>query len=299
MNNESYVTDVNQNHFKLINLHSLMSISRGNPEVTIGIIDGPADLNHPAFRDSLIRTVKDRQTSTCKSIHSAACLHCTFLLGILCAKRGTPAPAISPDCKIILRPIFIGDKISSTPDELSDAIIETIDAGARVINLSIGASSPNLTAYKKLNEVYDLAIKRGVILVVAAGNQGRIGYIPLLDNEWIIPVAACDNAGRFMPISNSGQSVGNRGVMAPGMNIMSTAPGEIYVRMSGTSISSAFVTGAIALLWSIFPTAKAVDIHNSIILTAEVYGQRTIIPGRLNAESAWKYLRTRYSYQKD
>jgi subtilisin family serine protease len=296
MDKENHAIQSNENHLKLINLHPLMNISRGNPEVTVGIIDGPADLNHPAFRDSRIRTVKNRQSSICKSINNITCLHCTFLLGILCSKPGTPAPAICPDCKIVLCPIFISEKAGSTPDELSDAIIDTIYAGAKIINLSLGAASAsNLTGYNKLKEAYDFAIKRGVILVVATGNQGRIGSIPLLDDEWTIPVAACDDAGRFMPISNTGLSIGNRGVTAPGMNIVSTVPGGTYRRMSGTSISTAFVTAAIALLWSIFPKAKAIDIRNSIIHTVELEGQRTIIPGRLNVESARKYLRTTYS----
>jgi hypothetical protein len=51
MDKENHAIQSNENYLKLINLHPLMNISRGNPEVTEGIIDGPADLNHPAFRD--------------------------------------------------------------------------------------------------------------------------------------------------------------------------------------------------------------------------------------------------------
>ena len=41
--------------------------------------------------------------------------------------------------------------------------------------------------------------------------------------------------------------------MAPGVNIKSVYPGGQYTHMSGTSFAAPFVTGGIALLWSIFP----------------------------------------------
>ena len=132
-------------------LLSLMNISNGHPDISIGLIDGPVDFSHPAFQGSRIRTVKDSQLTACKNASGIACAHGTFIAGILCAKRGLSAPAICPDCEIILNPIFREEDTkvikqyniifpSATPEELSDAIIETIDAGAQVINLSLGLS---------------------------------------------------------------------------------------------------------------------------------------------------------------
>src|SRR5687768_15508196 len=87
-------------------LLSLMNISIGHPDITIGVIDGPVDFSHPAFQGSRIRTVKDSQLVACKNASDIACIHGTFVAGILCAKRGLSAPAICPDCEIILNPIF-------------------------------------------------------------------------------------------------------------------------------------------------------------------------------------------------
>jgi hypothetical protein len=56
----------------------------------------------------------------------------------------------------------------STPEELSKAIIETVDAGARIINLSLGLSASALMVYNELQETYDYAPKHDVILVAAA-----------------------------------------------------------------------------------------------------------------------------------
>jgi hypothetical protein len=71
-------------------------------------------------------------------------------------------------------------------------------------------------------------------IVVAAGNQGNIGNISLINHEWPIPVAACDANGKLDPMSNFGPSIGKRGLMAPGVNIRSAYPGGQYTHMSGT-----------------------------------------------------------------
>jgi subtilisin family serine protease len=274
-----------------------MNISRGHPDITIGLIDGPVDFNHPAFQGSNINTVKDSQLSACKNASSIACTHATFIAGILCAKRGLSAPAICPDCEIILHPIFREDTSNNdmilpsvTPEELSNAIIETVDGGAKIINLSLGLSTSSLTVYAGLHQAYDYALHRGVIMVVAAGNQGNIGNISLINHQWVIPVAACDENGRLDPMSNFGPSIGNRGLMAPGLNIGSTYPGGQYTHMSGTSFAAPFVTGTIALLWSIFPQATTTQIIHSILMSAS-YNRRIIIPPILNAEEALKLLK--------
>jgi hypothetical protein len=70
-------------------------------------------------------------------------MHGTFVAGILCARRDSIAPAICPGCTLIVRPIFsedkngIGKMPSATPEEVAVAVIDTVLAGARVINLEL------------------------------------------------------------------------------------------------------------------------------------------------------------------
>lgn len=275
-----------------------MDISSGIPEVVIGVIDGPVDFGHPALEGSRIRIVKDSQLAACKKANSIACMHGTFVAGIFCAIRGLSAPAICPRCEVILYPIFSEEQLNtneaegtvptSTPEELSKAIVQTINAGAKIVNMSVGLSSSSLTTYKRLDEAYDYALQKGVILVAAAGNQGNIGYITMLDHNWLIPVTACDSEGRIDPMSNFGRSISKRGLMAPGVNITSTAPNGQYTQMSGTSAAAPFVTGTIALLWSIFPRAAAHKIIRSLISNTSHH--RTIIPPLLNAHEAYQLL---------
>jgi subtilisin family serine protease len=298
----------------LTKIQNLMNVSKGDPSIKIALIDGPVYINHPAFENSIIKDVKESQLVGCSYANSIACIHGTFIAGILCAKRGVSAPAICPECTLLLRPIF-SDKLqaknnsnyidvkkenqgnhiyfpSSSPEELAEAIVEVVDKGAKIINLSLGLSTSSLTLYPKLQESYDYARKNGVIIVASAGNQGNIGGISLIDNDWIIPVVSCNEYGTMDSMSNIGYSVRIRGIMAPGINVLSTYSGNGgYMQMSGTSFSAPFVTGALALLWSIFPKATAGQIVYSIKKGNYSNSNRTIIPSLFNAKSAYNTLR--------
>jgi len=280
-----------------IKLGSLMRATSGRPEVVVGVIDGLVDLDHPAFQGVHIRGARHDRAIACNIANSIACSHGTFIAGILCARRGLRAPAICPRCELVSRPIFHPGRRNaagiptSNPEELAAAIRQTIDAGARVINLSVGLSRASLAVYRELEEVCHYAVERGVLLVVASGNQGRIGYNPLLAHPWVIPVTACDERGALGPESNVAPSVGQRGLMAPGRRVTSTAPGGHYVQLSGTSVAVPFVTGTIALLWSEFPQATAAEIRHAVLGGATAR-RGTITPPLLNAEAAWKTLRS-------
>ena len=75
---------------------------------------------------------------------------------------------------------------------LAAAIIECIDAGARVINLSLALAQPSTNGEQSLEEALNQAVKRGVIVVAAAGNQGTLGSSAITRHPWVIPVVACD-----------------------------------------------------------------------------------------------------------
>jgi subtilisin family serine protease len=64
---------------------------------------------------------------------------------------------------------------SATPQELASAIVETIDAGVRILNLSAALAQPSFKGEGELQSALDYAAQRAVIVVAAAGNQG-IGW---------------------------------------------------------------------------------------------------------------------------
>lgn len=81
-----------------VRLTPLMNYTSGRPEVTIGLIDGPVVMNHPGLVNQHVREVPGNGSSACTHANSAACLHGTFVAGILFAKRGSVAPAVCPNC---------------------------------------------------------------------------------------------------------------------------------------------------------------------------------------------------------
>lgn len=281
----------------LIKIQRLMDVSKGAQDILIGIIDGPVDLGHPSFSKSKIRTTKESEYVGCKRADSTSCMHGTFVTGMLASERGSALPAICPNCEIVLRPVFrdsygrgTNSKYhipSTTPQELADAIVEIVDSGANIINLSLGLSSSSIVKFSRLNEAYEYAFKKDVIIVAASGNQGTVGFFPVIDHPWIIPVVSCDLDGRLDPISNTGPSIARRGVMAPGVNITSTIPGGGYRQLSGTSFAAPFVTGTIVLLLSVFRQATSAQLVRAI---RQETRRRTILPPLLDAQRSKEFL---------
>jgi subtilisin family serine protease len=213
-------------------------------------------------------------------------------MGILAAKRCSAAPALCPGCTFIVRPIFSENTSGndpmpiSTPSDLGTAIIDSVAAGANVINLSAALTQPSSHGEQQLDQALDNAAQHGVLVVAAAGNQGMVGTSVITRHPWVIPVIGCDLQGRPTRESNLGGSIGRRGLAAPGENISSIGSDGKLSAFWGTSAATPFVTGAIALLWSEFPKATAAQIKLAVT-RADGRGRRTITPPLLNASSAY------------
>ena len=178
---------------------------------------------------------------------------------------------------------------SATPRELAAAILECIDAGARVINLSLALAQPSTNGERSLEEALNHALKRGVIVVAAAGNQGTIGSSVITRHPWVTSVVACDMRGRPMNESNLGGSIGRRGSGAPGDGITSLGAHGEALTLSGTSVAVPFVTGATALLWSAFPSATAAEIK--LAMSGPSRPRRaSVVPPLLDAAASYQLL---------
>ena len=168
-----------------------------------------------------------------------------------------------------LRPVFAetasGDEMpSAKPEELALAILDCLEAGVRILNLSAALVEPSTKGQPDLEGALDQALRRGVIVVAAAGNQGELGSSVITRHPWVIPVAACDLGGWLVNFSNLGQSIGRRGLRAPGYEITSLGTGGPPTTFAGTSAAAPFVTGTVALLWSEFPGASAATVRAAV-----------------------------------
>jgi subtilisin family serine protease len=245
-------------------------------------------MNHPDLSGSVIHAAGSGPEIACRSPHHQVCRHGTFVAGILVARRGSRAPAICPGCTILSRPIFreVTDEErapAADPGEVADAIMETVRAGAHVLNLSAATGGPSTRTEQALHQALDYASQWGVLVVAAAGNQATLGGSSIIRHPWVIPVISYDADGRPAGGSTLGSSIGRRGIGAPGEAIESLDTHGGTRIGGGTSFAAAFVTATIALLFSLYPDADPATVRNAI--TGNGF-RRTVTPPLLNAEAA-------------
>jgi len=113
---------------------------------------------------------------------------------------------------------------SATPLELASAIVETINGGARILNLNASLVQPSAKGEGELESSLNYAARHAVIVVAAAGNQAVVGNSVITRHPWVIPVAACDRQTGPLDKTNLGSSISRRGLLAPGESVTSLGP---------------------------------------------------------------------------
>jgi subtilisin family serine protease len=291
------------NALDLVRLPELMKRGQGRPEIAIALIDGPVARDLADLAAARIREIPGKLKGSCSRADTVACTHGTFVAGILAARRGSAAPAICPGCTLLLRPIFAesangnGDMPSAAPAELAEAIVDSVQAGAKVINLSAALVQSSLKGEVELQKALDYAAERGVITVAAAGNQGTVGSSAITRHPWVIPVAACSLQGRPLEQSNLGNSIGRRGLSAPGQGVTSLGSDGKPQTFSGTSAAAPFVTGTIGLLWSEFPQAGTADVRLAVTQCSRA-PRNTVVPPLLDGWGAYQVMAATYRARK-
>jgi subtilisin family serine protease len=173
---------------------------------------------------------------------AAACAHGTFVAGILGARRGSLAPALCPACPLLVRPVFLdADRAMphTTVAELSTAIQEVLQSGARIIDLSLALTRGSAAQDQSLGAVLDWAAQKDVLLVAAAGNDGRVSSTALTRHPWVLPVVSCDAGGHPSRFANVSGSAGRHGLMAPGEGLVSLDSEGGTRAGAGTSFAAA------------------------------------------------------------
>jgi subtilisin family serine protease len=170
--------------------------------------------------------------------------HGTHTAGTIGALRnGKGVIGVAPRVKIMaLR--FLGPEGQGTTEGAIRAIRYAVRMGARVISASWGGSGFSSLLAQAVSE----AVDAGVVFVAAAGNEGRdMDRLPVYPAAYpgAIAVAATDPFDRLTSFSNYG--AGNVWIAAPGERIVSTYPGGAYASLSGTSMATPHVAGAVAL----------------------------------------------------
>lgn len=206
--------------------------------------------------------------------------HGTHVAGTVAAARdGTGVTGVAPDAKIM--PIrVLGQSRNSDPTG-NLALIQGIDYavknGAKVINLSL---SKGYRYDFEFGAALQRANQAGAVVVIAAGNErqtegafqpSELGYRAMVNNLGIA-VGAVNREGKLALFSNpAGQSKGNF-VVAPGVDVLSTLPGNQFGVLSGTSMATPHVSGVAALLLSANPSLTPAQVYGILGQTARLQG---------------------------
>ncbi len=126
---------------------------------------------------------------------------------------------------------------------VAQGIMQAVDAGARLINISLGTSADAVM----LRQAVAYAQSRGVVIVAAAGNEQETQLAYPAAYAGVISVAAVDAQGRQAYFSNSGEGLT---IAAPGVGIISGYSDNKTVIGNGTSQAAAITSGAISALLS-------------------------------------------------
>jgi thermitase len=155
---------------------------------------------------------------------------------------------------------------SGTQRGIINGMLEAADNGADVISMSLGGRSTQ-SAQRAYQKAVKYATDKNAIVVAAAGNSNRNArdYSPV-NVKGVLGVSALDPDLNRAIFSNSVQDI-DMAVAAPGVDILSTVPGDKYAKFSGTSMATPYVAGLLGLLKSLNPdltTREAYDIlHGS------------------------------------
>lgn len=218
---------------------------RGHPSIRVAVLDGPVDLSHP----SLIGASLSQEISAA-STDVAMTAHGTHVASIIFGQPDTVMTGLAPRCTGISIPIYRDAGNACLQIDLTRALLLAIAHEAHVVNLSGGAASADGQAEPFLLDALAKCEAAGVLVIAAAGNDGRdCVHVPAAIPT-VLAVGAADLTGRPLDMSNWGSAYAANGILAPGQDIPGADAGGSVAHRTGTSFAAAFVSGIAALMLS-------------------------------------------------
>ncbi|MDR6415410.1 S8 family serine peptidase [Pseudarthrobacter sulfonivorans] len=200
---------------------------------------------------------------------------------------------VAPEAEILSVSTWLGSENpagKSDQDQIPEAVRWAVDNGARVINISLGSTTPQWP--QSWDAAFLYAEQKDVVIVAAAGNRigGNLQVGAPATIPGVLTVAGLDRKG-VASVDSSSQGI-SIGVAAPAEKLLGGLPGGGYAEWAGTSGAAPIVAGVAALIRSKWPEMSAKQVINRIVSTAKDAGPSGKDPlygfGVLNAEAALK-----------
>lgn len=242
--NDPYYTAAYEWHLAKIQAPAAWDFTTGTASTVLAVIDSGADYSHPDLIGKLQAGYDFVNGDSDPSDDNG---HGTSATGTAAAasNNGIGVAAIAWGCPVM--PLKVLDASGSgSYSNVAKAINYAADRGARVINLSLGATSSSST----LQNAVDYAWNKGVVVIAAAGNNGNDTLVYPAACKNVVAVSATNSSDTRPTWSNYGTYVD---LSAPGESIFTTSIGG-YGYASGTSFSSPVAAATAALMISVQPT---------------------------------------------
>ncbi|MFM8268551.1 MAG: S8 family serine peptidase [Pseudomonadota bacterium] len=294
-------------HLKNIKAPEAWKVSKGNPDVTLAVIDSGVNYNHPELIHRIKRKVTEWPANGMdddnnrfvddvigwdfvRGLHLPMDRtgHGTAMAAIMAGtlENGEGAAGVCPQCSVLPIRFINWEGLGDTEDAI-DGIYYAVSEGASVINISFageGYDRDLLTAIR-------YAAKHDVVVVVASGNDGEnlndsSVYPAKFSEDNMLTVTGTDNDNQVFDGANWSSKYVSLG--APGDEVVQPWFQKWDVG-SGTSQATAVVAGAVGLIRSIAPDLKASDVVSLIKATVQVYPhleKKIMTSGILDVEQA-------------
>lgn len=245
---------------RAIRLNDAHRLTRGDPEVTIAVLDTGVDIGHPEFAGRIVAPkdfvdivngaedfVGDYLGADAEPNDDVG--HGTHVAAIAAGSGAGMASGVAPRCRVM--PVRVlgamktpdGNVGAGLIDNINAGVKYAVDHGADVINMSLGVEHAN--GGLPHEQVIRYAQFRGVAIIAAAGNDGRENLYYPGALPGVVAVGSNGDNGGVSPFSTYGPHVT---LTAPGEEIHSAQPGGGYGLATGTSHATPFVTGTAALI---------------------------------------------------
>jgi hypothetical protein len=244
-----------QRGFQQMDVADAHAWSRGNG-VKIAIIDTGADIEHPDLKGSVSQAANfvDDDTRRFRSDR-----HGTEIAGVIAAVANNREGivGVAPDARLL---VFKAcwqlqegiDAARCNSFTLAKALVAALDAHVQIVNLSLAGPQDPL-----LSDLIAEGLHRGIVFVGAAPPSEPSGGERFLNQGGVLEVAS----------SGSPLAIGAP-VYAPGREILTLLPDGHYDFASGSSLATAHVTGAVALMLAKNPQLTAVGIYRVLLETS-------------------------------
>lgn len=206
--------------------------------VKLAIIDTGISA-HPALPDNIVHYNLVTGEDPTADWHGHGTAVASLIAGI-----GDVTPGVAPSTQLI--DIRVADSSgNSSSFQLAEGIVTAVDAGANVINISMGSYGDSLL----VRDAVAYASSRGVVIVASSGNEGLAQPAYPAGYADVIAVGAVDRTGTLVGFSNTGEGLD---IVAPGLSLYSAWTDDRFIEFTGTSASAPFVAAAVAVGMSEF-----------------------------------------------